>query len=151
MAPSHASWSTSEGTCDTVFPRRPDDPRSQKGMAMSRVTPYSAGGSRDHRQVALTNAALVCWAIPVVALVATGSYLLTGATTTVAPTGAVWSVVRHAGPALMFGLGIGLGVLALGRSAVRSRWTVAVIVLNGVGLIAAALLVAGPTIAATLR
>lgn len=117
---------------------------------MSRVTPYSAGGARDHRQVALTNAALVCWAIPVMALVATGSYLLTGATPTFEPSGAAWSVVRHAGPAVMFGLGIGLGVLALGRSAVRSRWTIAVIALNCVGLVAAALLVAGPTIAATL-
>jgi hypothetical protein len=117
---------------------------------MSRVTPYSAGDARDPRQIVLTNTALVCWAIPVVALVAMGSYALTGATPTF-PDSITWTVARHAGPALFFGLGIALGLVALTRSAVRSRWTVAVVVLNGLGVVAAGLLVAGPTIAATLH
>lgn len=117
---------------------------------MSRVTPYSAGDARDPRQIALTNIALVCWAIPVVALVAAGSYALTGASMSL-PDGPAWTVARHAAPALFFGIGIALGLVALARSAVRSRWTVAVVVLNGLGVVLAALLVAGPTIAATLH
>lgn len=119
---------------------------------MSRVTPFAAGDARDHRQVVLTNAALACWAVPVVAFVVAASWIATGAApaSLIVTTGG-WAVLRAVAPSLCFAAGLALGLLAVARSAVRSRFTVTVIVLDGAGLVVAALLATAPAIAASLH
>ncbi|MBE7163180.1 MAG: hypothetical protein INR72_18235 [Williamsia herbipolensis] len=50
-------------------------------------------------------------------------------------------------PTVLYAVGAGVGASAVGRSPVRNGRAVTVVVLNGIGLVLAALIVAGPAIA----
>jgi hypothetical protein len=113
------------------------------------VTPFVAGDARDPRQRTLTVLAFACFALPTLAAVAVLSYAATGAPLDhVLPATSPWPGVRAAVPTLLFGIGAGVAVLAIGRSPVRNARAISAVVLNGVGLVVAAMIVAGPAIAA---
>jgi hypothetical protein len=114
-----------------------------------RVTPYVAGDSRDPRQRALTVVSLLCFALPSLVVLAVVSSAASGMpTATLLPGAAPWPVLRATLPALVFAGGIGAGLLAIGRSPVRNHRAIVVVVLNGIALVLAGLIVAGPALAA---